>query len=100
MQNGVAQCVSAGAGLYNFGGWFKGTTTKLDCTVQLWTAPDCMGTPLDVTTLPDTALNPLAWTEVTTSVPIGNDAKSAFVVCYAWGLLVDKMYLSPAPLRF
>jgi hypothetical protein len=99
--NGVAQCVPISApGAYNFGAWFLGANAVNSCAAYFYAGANCQGGVVAELDLPGDALSATTWTELTASGFVGESAKSAFVLCYAYGLLVDKMYLSPAPLRF
>lgn len=101
--NGLAQCVPVtGNRTYSFGALFKGTVSAFSCSVVFRDAADCVsGNIVATLDLPGTpALSPDVWTEVSASGTVNDQAKSAYVLCYAFGLLVDHMYLSPAPLTY
>jgi hypothetical protein len=101
--NGLAQCVPvAGNRTYRFGALFKGTVSSFSCSAVFRDASDCVaGNIVATLDLPGTpALSPDVWTEVSASGTVSDQAKSAYVLCYAFGLLVDHMYLSPAPLTY
>ncbi|MDB4983571.1 MAG: Flagellar hook-length control protein FliK, partial [Myxococcales bacterium] len=97
--NGFAQCVPViGNKAYNFGGWFKGPNALNSCDVQFGDAPDCVGNGMSDLALPNsTVLSADTWTELSVSGFAPSAAKTAYVVCFAFGLLVDHVYLSPAP---
>jgi hypothetical protein len=51
--------------------------------------------------LPTTmTLSPNAWTQISASGYAPLQATTAYFRCYAFGLLVDHVYLSPAPLIY
>jgi hypothetical protein len=86
---------------YNFGGSFKGTNTVLDCAARFLDAVDCFGNESALIQLPaNNAFSAGSWTSVSMSGFVASEAKSAYVRCYAFGLLVDQLYLSPAPMSY
>jgi hypothetical protein len=100
-ENGVAQCAPVAGNMpYVFGGWFKGTKTVLDCRLLFKNGVDCTGAGVGDLALPDTSVSAVDWTEISASGIASTEARSALVVCYAFGLSIDKLYLSPAPLMF